>query len=242
MQEKPILYINLSKDKLRRANMEAEFLRLNLKAQRLEAVWWADLSAEKMRDLYSIALNKKQYYKPLSNGEKGCYGSHIEAWKMLLASEAQALVVLEDDICLKDDFSKILTAIDSVDIEWDMIKLIGREGNEKIASSIYLIDGYEIVDYKKVPSCTTGYIISRTGAEKLIRSRIPFGRPVDIDLRFWWENDLKIFGVHPAAIILADSSADSSIWTVKNKNTWIERIKKFKMKFHLELKNFSKKL
>ena len=47
MQEKPILYINLSKDKLRRANMEAEFLRLNLKAQRLEAVWWADLSAEK---------------------------------------------------------------------------------------------------------------------------------------------------------------------------------------------------
>ena len=53
-----------------------------------------------------------------------------------------------------------------------MIKLIGREGNEKIASSIYLTDGYEIVDYKKVPSCTTGYIISRTGAEKLIRSRI----------------------------------------------------------------------
>ena len=89
--------------------METEFLRLNMNAQRLEAVWWAIFLLKKMRDLYSIALNKK-VLKPLSNGE-GAMAVISKAWKMLLASEAPALVVLEDDICLKDDFSKILKSI-----------------------------------------------------------------------------------------------------------------------------------
>ena len=218
--------------------MENEFHRLNISARRLDATWWKTVPTDEANALYSIDLNKEQYYKPLSNGEKGCYASHIRAWKILLESDAEKIVVLEDDISLNDEFIKILDAIDKLDQEWDMIKLIGRERNEKIKSSENLLGTQNLIRYKKIPSCTTGYVLSRSGAKKLISSRIPFGRPIDIDLRFFWENDLKILGVHPAAISLADSSTQSSIWTTREKNSFRERMKKFKMKTKILFLNF----
>ena len=218
--------------------MENEFHRLNISAKRLDATWWKTVPTDEANALYSIDLNKEQYYKPLSNGEKGCYTSHIRAWKILLESDAEKIVVLEDDISLNDEFIKILDAIDKSDQEWDMIKLIGRERNEKIKSSENLLGTKKLIRYNKIPSCTTGYVLSRSGAKKLISSRIPFGRPIDIDLRFFWENDLKILGVHPAAISLADSSTQSSIWTTREKNSFRERMKKFKMKTKILFLNF----
>ena len=218
--------------------MENEFHRLNISAKRLDATWWKTVPTDEANALYSIDLNKEQYYKPLSNGEKGCYASHIRAWKILLESDAEKIVVLEDDISLNDEFIKILDAIDKSDQEWDMIKLIGRERNEKIKSSENLLGTQNLIRYNKIPSCTTGYVLSRSGAKKLISSRIPFGRPIDIDLRFFWENDLKILGVHPAAISLADSSTQSSIWTTREKNSFRERMKKFKMKTKILFLNF----
>ena len=218
--------------------MENEFHRLNISAKRLDATWWKTVPTDEANALYSIDLNKEQYYKPLSNGEKGCYASHIRAWKILLESDAEKIVVLEDDISLNDEFIKILDAIDKSDQEWDMIKLIGRERNEKIKSSENLLGTKKLIRYNKIPSCTTGYVLSRSGAKKLISSRIPFGRPIDIDLRFFWENDLKILGVHPAAISLADSSTQSSIWTTREKNSFRERMKKFKMKTKILFLNF----
>ena len=238
MQKHIIFYINLLKDNDRRANMENEFHRLNISAKRLDATWWKTVPTDEANALYSIDLNKEQYYKPLSNGEKGCYTSHIRAWKILLESDAEKIVVLEDDISLNDEFIKILDAIDKSDQEWDMIKLIGRERNEKIKSSENLLGTQKLIRYNKIPSCTTGYVLSRSGAKKLISSRIPFGRPIDIDLRFFWENDLKILGVHPAAISLADSSTQSSIWTTREKNSFRERMKKFKMKTKILFLNF----
>ena len=218
--------------------MENEFHRLNISAKRLDATWWKTVPTDEANALYSIDLNKEQYYKPLSNGEKGCYTSHIRAWKILLESDAEKIVVLEDDISLNDEFIKILDAIDKSDQKWDMIKLIGRERNEKIKSSENLLGTQKLIRYNKIPSCTTGYVLSRNGAKKLISSRIPFGRPIDIDLRFFWENDLKILGVHPAAISLADSSTQSSIWTTREKNSFRERMKKFKMKTKILFLNF----
>ena len=218
--------------------MENEFHRLNISAKRLDATWWKTVPTDEANALYSIDLNKEQYYKPLSNGEKGCYTSHIRAWKILLESDAEKIVVLEDDISLNDEFIKILDAIDKSDQKWDMIKLIGRERNEKIKSSENLLGTQNLIRYNKIPSCTTGYVLSRSGAKKLISSRIPFGRPIDIDLRFFWENDLKILGVHPAAISLADSSTQSSIWTTREKNSFRERMKKFKMKTKILFLNF----
>lgn len=231
----PIFYINLDKDLERRQRMEAQVASFDLKARRLSAVWWTHWDDKEQARHHSPALNLQQYFKPLGNGEKGCYGSHLEACSQLLGSTALAAVVLEDDVRLLPAFPAVLQAIAALPAEgWDMIKLFGRT-NEKIRQRAPLGQtGLELIVYQRVPSFAAGYVISRAGAEKILASRVPFGRPVDVDFRFWFENDLRIFGVFPSVVALDDTSADSSIWQDgRDRLTFTQRLRKLKMKLQL---------
>lgn len=212
----PLVFINLDSDADRRVRMQAEFARLGLSSERLDATRWTALPEAEQARLYAPALNARQFHKPLVNGEKGCYASHLRCWQWLLDSDHPALVVLEDDVALKPEFAAVIDAIAKLPTGWDMVKLIGRldeTKGEKLSHSTSLLNGFALADYQRVPSLTAGYVISRSGAQKLLASRIPFGRPIDVDLRHWWENELHIQGVVPAAIVLDDTSYQSSIGT-----------------------------
>lgn len=232
----PLVFVNLDRDAERRQRLEAELARLNLHGERLHAVWWADLPAAEQEALYSAELNRSQYYKPLVNGEKGCYASHVRAWRQLLASGAPAMVVLEDDVRLDDRLADGIAAIAALDLPWDMVKLIGRE-HEKVRSQRPLLPGVALIEYQRVPSMTAGYVISRAGAAKLLQTRLPFGRPIDVDLRFWWENDLRILGTLPGLLILDETSLESTIWSERPQVPLWQKLRKFAMKLQLTLGN-----
>lgn len=206
----PVYFINLARDSDRRQRMEQEFARLGIQAQRFDAVLWTSLSEEERRRLYSEELNLKQYHCPLVNGEKGCYASHLALWKQLCDGTETAMVVLEDDIEISDDFVAVIEAAMAAAGDWDMLKLIGRP-REKTRDAKPLTSSHNLITYRRIPSLTAGYVITRTGAQKLLSSRLPFGRPIDVDLRFWWENGLRIKGVLPALLTLHETSESSSI-------------------------------
>ena len=233
----PIVFINLDRDAERRTRLLAELQQIDMPSERFPAVWWADVPPEQASRWYSDDLNARQYYKPLRNGEKGCYASHIGAWQQLLASDAPALVVLEDDVRLTPQFADVVNAIAALQEPWDMVKLLGRD-REKVRSQRPLVPGTALVDYSRVPSMTAGYVVSRAGAAKLLAHRQPFGRPIDVDLRFWWECDqLRILGVSPSAIALDDTSEGRSIWAPRDTLTPGPRGRKFTMKLALTLGN-----
>ena len=233
----PIVFINLDRDAERRTRLLAELQQIDMPSERFPAVWWADVPPEQASRWYSDDLNARQYYKPLRNGEKGCYASHIGAWQQLLASDAPALVVLEDDVRLTPQFAEVVSAIAALKEPWDMVKLLGRDC-EKVRSERPLVPGTALVDYSRVPSMTAGYVVSRAGAAKLLAHRQPFGRPIDVDLRFWWECDqLRILGVSPSAIALDDTSEVSSIWDTRDTLTPGQRWRKFTMKLALTVGN-----
>ena len=231
----PLCFINLARDQERRARLESELLRLRLDGERIEAVWWADLPATAQSALYSEKLNRQQYYKPLVNGEKGCYASHLAAWQKLLDSQAPALIVLEDDVQLDPRFLEVTQAIAALTMPWDMVKLMGRE-QEKVRARRPLTATTELIDYLRVPSMTAGYVISRAGAAKLLAARRPFGRPIDVDLRFWWECDLRILGVVPPVVLLDDTSLVSSIGQKPAMGVGAQW-RKFRMKLQLTVLN-----
>ena len=215
-QTLPLVFINLDKDSERRTRIEGQLAHLGLPGERLPAVWWKHLPPAEQSLLYSAERNHGLYYQPLVDGEKGCYASHIQAWRQLLASDAPALVVLEDDVRLTPQFADVVNAIAALQEPWDMVKLLGRD-REKVRSQRPLVPGTALVDYSRVPSMTAGYVGSRAGAAKLLAHRQPFGRPIDVDLRFWWECDqLRILGVSPSAIALDDTSEVSSIWDTRD--------------------------
>ena len=229
----PLVFINLDKDSERRTRIEAQLAHLGLPGERLPAVWWKHLPPAEQSLLYSAERNHGQYYQPLVDGEKGCYASHIQAWRQLLASDAPAMVVLEDDVVLEDAFAPVVQAIAVLGDDWDMVKLMGRPAGEKIRTTRPLTASHRLIQYRRVPSFTAGYVVSRAGARKLLDSRVPFGRPIDIDLRFWWENDLRILGVQPPVVRLDVTSQDSTIAGRGTRASWTTRWRKLAMKARL---------
>ena len=232
----PLLYINLDEDRARRGAFEAAFAVAGIAVERLPATRWSRLDPEAQSRLYSPALNRHRYFRPLVAGECGCYASHIACWRRLVASKAQALVVLEDDVEPAAGFVDAVNAIAALPAGWDMVKLIGRE-NERTAERLPLAAGFELVRYRRVPSLTAGYVVSRRGAEKLLAARLPFYRPIDVDLRLWWESGLVLRGVVPAAIVLAPTQLQSSIGERHGRASWRRQWGKFVFKLRYSLTN-----
>ncbi len=236
----PIVFINLDEHTQRRDAMQAEFDRLGVEAVRLSAVRWAKLPAPAQARLYSDTLNARQYHAPLVAGEKGCYASHLLACRALLASPYPALVVLEDDVVLEARWPTTLRAIARKLDDVDIVKLIGRQDEQPRQRDTMLVNEgvtTQWIHFERVPSLTAAQVITRRGAEKLLKTRLPFGRPIDIDQRHWWENGLRIRGVVPAIVRLSDHSQDSSIGIKGDETKASVKWKKFRWKFAYSLRN-----
>jgi glycosyl transferase, family 25 len=205
------IVINLDAARDRWHAMQRQFAVAGLEPTRHEAVAGHALQPREMAQLYSRARNRAQYHRGLRPGEIGCYASHLSAWQQLIAGHEAHLAVFEDDIEIEPSIGSVLDAIARLRGGWDMVKLIGRPDREKVASSVPLPDGRELITYRRVPSRTAAYVISRRGARKLLARHPPFGRPIDIDLRHWWECDLSVLGVLPYPVREGPASSRSTI-------------------------------
>lgn len=234
----PVVYINLDRDVQRRERMEALLAPLPFPHARLAGVLWRELDAVARARLYAPALNARQFFRPMVDGEKGCYASHLRACEYLLASQAPALVVLEDDVALDASFAEVLDAVAALPPDgWDVVKLYSRDG-ERPRDQRPLTPHHRLITYRRVPSMSNGYVLSRSGARKLLDARRPFGRPVDVDVRYWWECDLRVLGVVPAVVTMGPASEASSIWGGdRPRRTWAERWRRWVLQLDYSARN-----
>jgi glycosyl transferase family 25 len=205
-----VVVINLATRAARWNAMQQQLTAVGIAPVRIPAVAGATLGPEQRAALYSEELNRRQYHQPLCDGEIGCYASHLSVWQRLLLSGAECVAVLEDDIELDTSLPQVLAAIEALPGDWDLVKLIGRQV-EKVEAAQPLCEGCSLVCYHRVPSLTSAYVLHRRGAAKLLAQRPPFGRPVDVDLRHWWECGLAVQGVQPYPVREAPSACESSI-------------------------------
>lgn len=226
-----IVVINLPSHVQRWHDAARQFEALGLQPVRQEAVAGERLDEHDLRRLYSERLNRRQYHEPLRRGEIGCYASHLQAWQRLVDSGDPAMAIFEDDIQVDADLPDVLERLQSATRPghgWDIVKLLGRHA-EKLGDGRPLLGQRRLVDYRRVPSFTSAYVISASGAAKLLARRPPFGRPVDIDIRHWWECDLVVRGVHPYPVRPAPSSLASSIGHGRAGKPLDERLKRLSL-------------
>lgn len=184
VEAKPVLYINLPRERTRRAHIEAALAQAGLTdIERVEAI-----------DGAAHGLGGRR----MSAGEAGCYASHIRAWKRIISRDIPYALVVEDDALVPPGLCTFLARLlPSLPQSWDIVYLYSAETRAK--RPLTQIGDRQLVRYSRVPSGAVGYLLSQQGARKLL-ARGMGSWPVDTEMRCTWKYGLDVYGIEPAVI------------------------------------------
>jgi len=117
-----ILVINLPRALKRRAAMLFQIGRMNLKkTQFIQAVDGQYINLEKMKAEGAL-LTDDWRKRDLTQGEVGCYLSHVKAWKFMVDQGLGKVLICEDDVVWRDDSHEIADIfMKEIPDDWDII-------------------------------------------------------------------------------------------------------------------------
>jgi glycosyl transferase, family 25 len=155
-----ILLINLAKAPDRLAFQVAQFTRLGLKFERVEAVSGDEVDSAYYKKMAASGL------RLMSKNEVGCFLSHLECWKKCVALN-EPVLILEDDAVVSDHLEKI---IDNITLdEGDILNLEMFSSKKKLGKAIYKVnDQYGIYQLIYAGAGAGGYIITPSAAQLCI--------------------------------------------------------------------------
>jgi glycosyl transferase family 25 len=203
-----VFLINLDNSTERFTFMDEQLKQLGVEYQRISAVYGKDLHDTEIAKVYDPQTNLQKYDKKLNLGEIGCYLSHVQCWQMIIEQQLDYALILEDDSILDPALMTVIQHINNLSADWDYIKLCHGRKPKGIVKSIVLDERFSLSTCLKLPASTRGQCVSFAGAQKLLATAYPIARPVDIDIQFWFEKQLRCFVVRPFPVIGTDLDSD----------------------------------
>lgn len=191
----PIYVLSLPEADGRRKAVRAEFTSQRLKFRFFDAVDGRRAPTAIAR-FYDSALNAQKFKRPLSSAEIACALGHRAIWREVINGSAPVAVVFEDDVSLDPTFHSFLQTVerDQELFSEIMIKLDSSRQSGKLLTSIA---GIDLVLSRRIPGYTIGYIIGRKAAIKLINQSYMVSRPIDMDIKSYWEHGVPILLTRP---------------------------------------------
>jgi len=203
----PAFVINLGVNTTRMANASAALGAQGIRFERLEGVNGWTLPEDEIAKVYDQRRNRRDGKHPLVRPEIGCYLSHVACWRRIAAGDAPGGVIFEDDFSAGQDLADIIANICGDGArDWDVVKLFTFDDAPKTIKERQLGKYLLLVPYR-VPTCLIGYVLTREAAGRLVAKSLPFFRPVDEDMKFYWEKDLRVALVLPAPVTVGDQQA-----------------------------------
>lgn len=193
-------------------NLDGSDQRLKSATEQLEQIEWSfervlafdgrgkDLSS--FED-YDDEQTRKNLGRSLLSSEVGCYLSHYDCAQRFLKTDADFLVVLEDDMQLTDHFKEVMkSTLDFLakpsDSEWYLINIAAKK--KKLAKDITTIKQHSLWHAYYFPIRGLGLIWSRQGAEDFVKTGKPITMPVDIFFQRWLSDNGKGLGIWPPLV------------------------------------------
>jgi glycosyl transferase family 25 len=206
----PSYIINLADNVTRLRNASRQMDAQGIPWSRVEGVnGWAMTEAE-VAAVYARDENARRAKHPLVRPEIGCYLSHIEAWRRIAADTAHpGGFIFEDDFAAEPTLRRAMELLSVGPPDWDVVKLFSFDRSPRMLSDAELGDGMRIGIPYRVPTCLIGYGITREAAARLSETATPFFRPVDEDMKFFWEKNLKITLVTPPPVRVGPQDAET---------------------------------
>jgi glycosyl transferase, family 25 len=168
--------INLDRSPERLAAFTGQARAAGLDFERLRAVDGRDLSAAEQ----ARAVARDFEFQPLSRGEIAIFMSQREAWRRIVASGQKYGAVFEDDVVLSPAAGAVLQAIQALETPADVIKL-ETSGRPVILTNprILLPTGHMLRRLLSWHGGAAGYVVSHSGAQRLLACTEPIADPVD---------------------------------------------------------------
>jgi glycosyl transferase family 25 len=185
--------INLDRSKKRWQRINKHLQSMSIEAQRVSAVYGADLPDDEIARYYTPYLNQKQFFMPLKPAEIGCFMSHRKVLKSFVdLSDKAYAVILEDDVEFIGDVLEYQHQwLDAVQGEEPvMLKLFSRR--QVHGQVVYTHQCRSTIRPHLVPLGTQGAVLNRSAAYQLLNTLSQFGMPVDVAYQHWWQHGVRV--------------------------------------------------
>lgn len=191
-QAVPVYLINIDRAVDRLAEIQRQSHEFGFRFERIDGIDGTLIPREQWINV-DHARFQRRHGRTILPGEYGCYRSHLMALRQFLASGDQIAVIIEDDVALDEDFLARAMAAKETAPTADLIKLVNHRwrGFRAMTSSR---KGDVIGRCLFGPQGSTAcYLVTRSGAEKIVRSLSVMSLPWDVALERGWDMQASIF-------------------------------------------------
>jgi glycosyl transferase family 25 len=121
-------------------------------------------------------------FEHLTRFERGCIISHQKSWVAFLKTDADYACILEDDVAVSEEFTDVIYNDNYITNTYHIIKIETARQKVLTVPGGTVRQGRRLVPLYSLHFGSAGYIISRQGAEKLIRYGQRPDVPIDLFL------------------------------------------------------------
>ena len=203
--------INLARSPERRAHITAELDQHGIDYELVTGVDGRDLDVHDAAIVDPSVLNTS-WFRP---GVAGCAVSHLRVYQEILAAGVDRALVLEDDIIVPADLSRLadivageMTGAEVVLLNYDskVTCKMSREGVIHLPSSRMLVLPIDVSQ----PESAAAYVITREACERMIKKILPFQARADDWGHFYTEGALdRVRCVMPLTVSKAPEFAST---------------------------------
>jgi len=190
--ELPFLVINLDRSRDRWKSIENQAKAAGIQLERVPAV-----DGNAIPDTEWVNFDRRKFYlchgrRPIG-AEYGCYMSHIHALQRIVDQNIPYAVILEDDAGIPQDAMKRLQAIIDSGLRFDVVKLYNHR-TKGFVTKAKTSEGDELGRCIHGPlGSAMGYLVTRDGAVRLLKTLLPMFLPYDIALERGWKSGVRIY-------------------------------------------------
>ncbi|MFH7564603.1 glycosyltransferase family 25 protein [Oceanimonas smirnovii] len=149
---------------------------------------------------------QKKFGHSMNNSEIGCALSHIKVYEKIIENNLNNAIILEDDAFLLSSLPNVLKAALKKRPDFELLYLFhGKAKSWPVKHK--LPDGYKLARYrypsKNSKRCiigAVGYVLSQSGAKRLLELANPIRMPADYLTGYLQWHRLKTYGIEPNCI------------------------------------------
>jgi glycosyl transferase family 25 len=202
-----IYVINLPKSEDRRSYMQQQ-----MEAAGVEFEFFAALNGEQAVTDWFDGYNEREFListgRRSSEGEKGCYASHLALWKRCVEL-GEPVMIMEDDVKLAPNFSAAVEATASLIGEHGSIRL--QDAPRRAETKVKDVGDFTLYRYRRMPHGTMCYALTPAVAKALISHSAVINEPVDVLTKKFWQHKQVMYALLPYTVGISDIGDDSTV-------------------------------